>query len=418
MGIANLKFKRQDGTYIPLYAAPPAQSILGLLGLGATSIKYLDQIFKGNINIFSKHKPVKENSVSPDANFWKADGNCGITIPQLADNISDIATKKWSYDRPRGNNIVAGEYLRVRDFFYYGNYDRLASPCISSNHNVGIIYDQLQQNTNLSIRLRAHNGSSTNVGITDISRIRQMYAAICIVRSGDNPSDDRAQTTSLTLVELAAAPADKKEVVVPYADMTRLLAGNYDIYLYLRSATRNFADPHSAATKLSIYDNPSYLNPIPLTVTARPPLTFKIISVKSDKFGEYKPLGNYQMPATPIRCLGQLYFMIEITNVTNVKKVIPRLQMGFKVAGFYTTLSNASSQDMNATVDADDSIVLEPNQSRSYAVEINYRLNPDGTQNNGSIPSIASRRSEIESHMRYGINTASFGQEYIFITTN
>lgn len=331
MGIANLKFKRQDGTYIPLYAAPPAQSILGLLGLGATSIKYLDQIFKGNINMFAKYKPVKKNSVSPDANFWKADnGDCGVLIPQLK-SLSEIGVVNWSYDRPRGHNIVAGEYLRVRDFYYYGNYDRGAIPAISSGQMASIKYNKMR-NADLEISIKYELGGASNspyLGLRDFANFTNWYAAVCI---GKSANVGRSQTATSTLMN-----TDGDVIRIDKSHLATFANGDYNIYYYLRSEPCNFNDPDGKAMLKPIYHGMGYLNPVPLRIVTESP--FPPGSFVVTKVSRSQSIGFVDLPKTAATAIsntnGKLYFQLAINNSGYAEINIARAALTAVVFGYY-----------------------------------------------------------------------------------
>lgn len=309
MPIADLRFKKQDGTYMPLYAAS-GESILGLLGLGANSIKYLDQIFKGNINMFAKYKPVKNNSVTPGADYWKANnGQCGIVIPQLSNDLSDFTTKVWTYDRPRGNNIVAGEHLRVNDFFYYGKYNKNAQPPIKAENYNKLVVNPEASTAGLRVGFNLRNydsGSpaSSNLTAAEIGVVERCYIAVAIVPVGGTQPDPRKTQTAITMINAY----QRVDIDFTHDTLLSLANGEYDLCLFLADKSKHYGEYPVAGT--SFYPFPttnSVPNRIKMKVESSLLFFLNVSQVKGDDGNDWVHGGDAEKPINAIYASETLY---------------------------------------------------------------------------------------------------------------
>lgn len=315
MPIADLRFKKQDGTYMPLYATS-GESILGLLGLGATSIKYLDQIFKGDINMFSKHKPVKNNSVTPGEDYWKANnGQCGIVIPQLSNDLSDFTTKVWTYDRPRGNNIVAGEHLRVNDFFYYGKYNKNAQPVIASGYKNTIEWNVFtSQSLSLSTYVGASYPGSPSLGLSDIPLIANMYLSVSV---GDTPQMGNSKSADTTLSQGGTT------VAFTAREMSRFSSGQTKLWFFISLFKLEWDNAQMASTYYPIYNGHGFMNPVPLKIIKSVGYNARLTKIK-DANREWQTLTGFNQ-VIKIAEFPHPLVELQITN-TSANQVITQVK--------------------------------------------------------------------------------------------
>lgn len=141
----------------------------------------------GNINPFSKKKPVIYASLDPrpDANWWKdTNGNCGLT-PFVANNpraiiavAQDITMCGWTYERPNGS--LATQPFRFLDFDgYYHNAEHLTN---------GIeCPETVQSGTRLVVQLVTNQDDTDAVTLKDMA-LSECYFCLYILSSDGNSS--------------------------------------------------------------------------------------------------------------------------------------------------------------------------------------------------------------------------------------
>ena len=141
----------------------------------------------GDINAFSKKKPVVYASLNPytNTNWWKAtNGNCGLT-PYSAQNPSaiaaitqDITMSGWTYTRPNGN--LSTQPFRVPDFDgYYHNADPLTDGIECS--------EAVQSGTQLVVTLVVNQDDTDAVTLKDMA-LSNCYFCLYILSSDGNAS--------------------------------------------------------------------------------------------------------------------------------------------------------------------------------------------------------------------------------------
>ena len=141
----------------------------------------------GDINAFSKKKPVIYASLNPysNTNWWKAtNGNCGLT-PYSAQNPRSIAQITnvrtmcgWTYTRPNGT--LSTQPFRFLDFDgYYKNADPLTSgiECIAT----------VPKGTQLVVALITNQDDTDAVTLKDMA-LSNCYFCLYILSSDGNSS--------------------------------------------------------------------------------------------------------------------------------------------------------------------------------------------------------------------------------------
>ena len=214
-----------------------------------------------NINVWSKHKPVKYSDPFVDSDKrWQAwDGLCGFVINRFSyyqavindyDNAIDIP---WLYDLPEGNSFP----YRLGDFRgYFKNAKNIISdviiqvtgPANNSNSEVSMFIKK---------RAVSENEENQSIKFGDIinssSISNDLYLGLILVDNDGNPI--KRLTTSENFVDVMNS-TEKLGTTVK-CSIYNMNAGNYKVYPFLSSVilTENGSDVDGSYYSLPINTN-------------------------------------------------------------------------------------------------------------------------------------------------------------------
>ena len=149
------------------------------------------------INMWSKYKPVRYNSATPDrsGNWWKSNTqDCGIN-PYILRSVEDVVNhcngtaNGWTYATPTGGTYP----YRLLDFNGYNHYASCPiwlikiSPTTVTNKSVG----------SFAVNFGSIISSSTNLALEDLNSIKDCYTGVFAKHRTNNTSRTAASTTKI-----------------------------------------------------------------------------------------------------------------------------------------------------------------------------------------------------------------------------
>lgn len=281
------------------------------------------------INLSAKFKPVKRSGAVRTPDFWRAnDGNCGIVIPVL-EQLSEIGSRNWIYDRPKGGVDTTVEPNFMNDYYFFGRYNHYATPIISSGYESAIRWNRLVDDTlTLTARYNHAMEGSTVLGIEDIPNLSSRFYAVAIGNS--EPDAARAKSAELTL------GAGGVSLKLTTQDISNMPVGRTNLWFFLAAQCVYPGEPDAVYGKYAILSDARYLNPVPLEVVEESPVTATFLRIRN-KLGAWVGFGSVVAVQEDTLTLVEVQF----TNVTSQPADI-------KVEGFSTVTTANRGENIAA----------------------------------------------------------------------
>lgn len=193
-----------------------------VLGVSNCGVSYLCSNQHGKIAPWSRRKPIRLSTISPNRSgqWWKGDdGNCGIS-PKSFSNYRDIynycdgSMNGWQYLPPTGGSTSPYRLADFDGYYHYASAPISNFQCPSSTNTVS------QFTCTADVVINSEDSTSEYLILNDIDYVKNCYFGIV----AKNGSTYKRLTSSQTIGSTGAS------VTMPAGKLT---AGTWEIYPFL-----------------------------------------------------------------------------------------------------------------------------------------------------------------------------------------